>query len=75
MLVITRSIKSTILGISASISPRVVTAAVPILIPEVTKGDLSHAIDVIHDRFDKIEVKLEKISAAMPRTRKMSDTQ
>ena len=41
----------------------------------VTKGDLSHAIDVIHDRFDKIEVKLEKISAAIPRARKMNDTQ
>jgi UTP-glucose-1-phosphate uridylyltransferase len=41
----------------------------------VTKGDLSHALDIIHDRFDKIDTKLEKISAAMPRTRKMSDTQ
>ena len=26
----------------------------------VTKNDLTHAIDIIHDRFDKLEVKLDK---------------
>ena len=41
----------------------------------VTKGDLSHAIEIIHDRFDKIDTKLEKISNSMPRIRKISDTQ
>jgi dimeric dUTPase (all-alpha-NTP-PPase superfamily) len=25
----------------------------------VTKNDLLHAIDIVHDRFDKLEVKLE----------------
>ena len=33
--------KSTILSISSSFKPLVVTAAVPIRIPDVTKGDLS----------------------------------
>lgn len=28
----------------------------------VTKNDLTHAIDIIHDRFDKLEVKLDKIN-------------
>ena len=44
----------------------------------VTKNDLTHAIDIIHDRFDKIEVKLEKISQnTLPnRSRgKLTDTQ
>tara|TARA_Y100000361_G_scaffold131830_1_gene128794 strand:+ start:318 stop:617 length:300 start_codon:yes stop_codon:yes gene_type:complete len=43
----------------------------------VTKNDLTHAIDIIHDRFDKLDVKLEKISqnTSMPRNRKLSDTQ
>mgnify|MGYP003636544907 CR=1 FL=1 len=44
----------------------------------VTKTDLTHAIDVIHDRFDKIEVKLEKIhNLQIPRRspRKLEDTQ
>tara|TARA_R100000742_G_C4243886_1_gene63096 strand:+ start:16 stop:315 length:300 start_codon:yes stop_codon:yes gene_type:complete len=43
----------------------------------VTKNDLTHAIDIIHDRFDKLDVKLEKISqnTSMPRSRKLSDTQ
>ena len=43
----------------------------------VTKADLTHAIDVIHDRFDKIEVKLEKIhSLQIPRrSRKPDETQ
>jgi len=41
----------------------------------VTKGDLSHAFEIIHDRFDKIDTKLEKISNSMPRIRKTSDTQ
>ena len=41
----------------------------------VTKGDLSHAIDIIHDRFDKLENKLDKISDHQKRTRKTSDTQ
>ena len=27
----------------------------------VTKNDLTHAIDIIHDRFDKLEVKLERL--------------
>ena len=42
----------------------------------VTKNDLTHAIDIIHDRFDKLDVKLEKISqnTSMPRNRKLSDT-
>ena len=26
----------------------------------VTKNDLTHAIDIIHDRFDKLEMKLDK---------------
>ena len=30
----------------------------------VTKNDLTHAVDVIHDRFDKLELKLEKIYAS-----------
>ena len=42
----------------------------------VTKSDLTHAIDVIHDRFDKIEVKLEKIHSQIPRrARKPEETQ
>jgi len=44
----------------------------------VTKSDLTHAIDVIHDRFDKIEAKLEKIhSLQSPRrvSRKLEETQ
>tara|TARA_B100001113_G_scaffold226890_1_gene186275 strand:- start:117 stop:416 length:300 start_codon:yes stop_codon:yes gene_type:complete len=43
----------------------------------VTKNDLTHAIDIIHDRFDKLDVKLEKISqnTSMPRNRKLNDTQ
>tara|TARA_R110002051_G_C8622179_1_gene483531 strand:- start:326 stop:613 length:288 start_codon:yes stop_codon:yes gene_type:complete len=41
----------------------------------VTKSDLSQAMDIVHNRFDKIDTKLEKISISMPRTRKMSDTQ
>ena len=43
----------------------------------VTKNDLTHAIDIIHDRFDKLDLKLEKISqnTSMPRNRKLSDTQ
>ena len=44
----------------------------------VTKADLTHAIDVIHDRFDKIELKLEKIhNLQVPRRapRKLEDTQ
>ena len=41
----------------------------------VTKNDLTHAIDIIHDRFDKLDVKLEKISQnTLPRNRKLSDT-
>lgn len=28
----------------------------------VTKNDLTHAIDIIHDRFDKLEIKLDKIN-------------
>jgi hypothetical protein len=30
----------------------------------VTKNDLTHAVDVIHDRFDKLELKLEKICSS-----------
>ena len=41
----------------------------------VTKNDLSQAMDIVHNRFDKIDTKLEKISISMPRARKMSDTQ
>jgi len=43
----------------------------------VTKNDLTHAIDIIHDRFDKLDVKLEKISqnTSMARNRKLNDTQ
>ena len=42
----------------------------------LTKIDLTHAIDIIHDRFDKLDVKLEKISQnTLPRNRKLSDTQ
>ena len=42
----------------------------------VTKNDLTHAIDIIHDRFDKLDVKLEKISQnTLPRNRKLNDTQ
>jgi len=35
----------------------------------VTKKDLSHAVDVIHDRFDKIELKLEKIYVNSTKTK------
>ena len=43
----------------------------------VTKNDLTHAIDIIHDRFDKLDVKLEKISqnTSVARNRKLNDTQ
>lgn len=41
----------------------------------VTKNDLSQAMDIVHNRFDKIDTKLEKISISMPRVRKTSDTQ
>ena len=51
--------------------------AIAIELPKnyVTKDDLMHAIEIIHDRFDKIDTKLEKISTSMPRIRKTSDTQ
>jgi len=43
---------------------------------DVTKNDLTHALDIIHDRFDKLDVKLEKISQnTLPRNRKLNDTQ
>ena len=32
----------------------------------VTKDDLTHAIDIIHDRFDKLDAKLEKIANRIP---------
>ena len=43
----------------------------------VTKNDLNHALDIIHDRFDKLDAKLDKISqnTSVARSRKMSDTQ
>ena len=44
----------------------------------VTKNDLTHAIDIIHDRFDKLDVKLEKISqntSGRSSRRKLEDTQ
>lgn len=41
----------------------------------VTKSDLSQAMVVVHNRFDKIDTKLEKISISMPRVRKISETQ
>ena len=40
----------------------------------VTKNDLTHAIDIIHDRFDKLDAKLEKISQNT-RIKRMNDTQ
>ena len=40
----------------------------------VTKNDLNHAIDIIHDRFDKLDAKLEKISQNT-RIKRVSDTQ
>ena len=39
----------------------------------VTKNDLTHALDVIHDRFDKLEVKLEKIYGQSFKTNYPSD--
>ena len=42
----------------------------------VTKNDLSHALDIIHDRFDKLDAKLEKIANRIPvRTKNPNDTQ
>ena len=42
----------------------------------VTKNDLTHALDIIHDRFDKIELKLEKIHSRIPiRVKSTNDTQ
>ena len=42
----------------------------------VTKNDLTHAIDIIHDRFDKLDAKLEKISSQIPmRIKTLKDTQ
>ena len=45
----------------------------------VTKDDLMHAIDIIHDRFDKLDAKLEKISSRIPvrinKSRGIEDTQ
>ena len=43
----------------------------------VTKNDLTHAVDVIHDRFDKLELKLEKIyaSSVKPNPRQYSGTE
>ena len=40
----------------------------------VTKNDLTHAVDVIHDRFDKLELKLEKMyaSSSKPSPRRYS---
>jgi uncharacterized coiled-coil DUF342 family protein len=32
----------------------------------VTKNDLTHALDIIHDRFDKLDEKLEKIANRIP---------
>lgn len=33
----------------------------------VTKNDLTHAIDIIHERFDKLELKLEKYHSKDPK--------
>lgn len=41
----------------------------------VTKNDLTHAIDIIHDRFDKLDAKLEKIYTNSPRHKSLKDTQ
>jgi dimeric dUTPase (all-alpha-NTP-PPase superfamily) len=41
------------------ISHRISEMAVDLPKNYVTKNDLLHAIDIIHDRFDKLEVKLE----------------
>ena len=41
----------------------------------VTKNDLTHAIDIIHDRFDKLDAKLEKIYTNSPRHKPLKDTQ
>mgnify|MGYP001195188744 CR=1 FL=1 len=45
----------------------------------VTKNDLTHAIDIIHDRFDKLDHKLDKMSQNIPirvnASRKTHDTQ
>ena len=42
----------------------------------VTKNDLTHALDIIHDRFDKLDAKLEKISSQIPmRIKTLKDTQ
>ena len=42
----------------------------------VTKNDLTHAIEIIHDRFDKIDTKLEKIANRIPvRIKTPHDTQ
>jgi len=42
----------------------------------VTKNDLTHAIDIIHDRFDKLDAKLEKIANRIPvRVKQPNDTQ
>ena len=42
----------------------------------VTKNDLTHALDIIHDRFDKLDAKLEKISSQIPmRIKALKDTQ
>ena len=42
----------------------------------VTKNDLTHALDIIHDRFDKLDEKLEKIANRIPvRIKTPHDTQ
>jgi hypothetical protein len=41
------------------VTKRLVEIAIDLPSHYVTKTDLTHAIDVIHDRFDKLDAKLE----------------
>ncbi len=45
------------------ISNRLTNLAIDLPSQYVTKKDLSHAIDIIHERFDKLDAKLDTIQS------------
>ena len=45
------------------IANRLTNLAIDLPSQYVTKKDLSHAIDIIHERFDKLDAKLDTIQA------------
>ena len=48
---------------SDEITTRLTNLAIALPSQYVTKKDLSHAIDIIHERFDKLDAKLDTIQS------------